>query len=55
MEDAFSIFLGSAFIMLFPAMIIIGFGIAVGLAAAIPVALITSLTLFIGRRPPNHG
>ena len=55
MEDAFATFLGLAFIMLFPATIIIGFGIAVGIAAAIPVALITSLTLFTGRKPPPRG
>ena len=47
--------IGIGFIMLFPAMIIIGFGIAVGLFAAIPVALITSLTLFTGRKPPRRG
>lgn len=52
METAFGIILGALFVLIYPAILIIGFGIAVGIAAAIPPVLV-SLLIFVLEAGPK--
>ena len=54
MEDIFLAIMGMAFIMIVPAIFIIGFGIAVGIATAIPPVLITLLIFVLDGKPKGR-
>ena len=50
MENTGYAVIGLLFILTVPAVIIIGFGVAVGITAAIPVAVITAIGVALGNR-----